>query len=194
MPRFSDYHRTVVGYHGTDRSTALRIVQHLEDYQKSANADDWLGHGIYFWEYAPKQAWAWAEQRRRTRRRRDDIAVLAAMIRLSHCFDLLDPDNLEVLAGFRREYERRERQAGRVPRENFNKSKFLDCSVFQLAYATLEADGSPVDTCRAVFVPSDERLWTRSGLHRHAHIQWCVRNPDCILGTWLVKPAEDARP
>jgi hypothetical protein len=61
MPRFADYHRTVIGYYGTQRSTALRIVQGLESYQWSTNADDWLGHGIYFWEYAPKQAWAWAE-------------------------------------------------------------------------------------------------------------------------------------
>jgi hypothetical protein len=30
MPRFADYHRTVVGYHGTRRSTALRVVQGLE--------------------------------------------------------------------------------------------------------------------------------------------------------------------
>ena len=189
MPRFADYHRTVIGYHGTRRSTALRIVQGLEGYHASANADDWLGHGIYFWEYAPKQAWAWAEQRRRTWSPREDIAVLASMIRLGNCFELLDPDNLEILTRFRREYERRERQDGRVPRENYNKSKYLDCSVFQYAYAAFQAEADPVDTSRAVFVPSGERLWTRSGLHRHAHIQLCVRNTECILGTWLVRPA-----
>jgi hypothetical protein len=65
MPRFADYHRTVIGYHGTRRSIALRIIQGLEEYKRSENADDWLGHGIYFWEYAPKQAWAWADQRRK---------------------------------------------------------------------------------------------------------------------------------
>jgi hypothetical protein len=191
MPRFADYHRTVIGYHGTQRSTALRVVQGLEGYKRSENADDWLGHGIYFWEYAPKQAWAWAEQRRKTWNQGEDVAVLASMIRLGNCFDLLDPDNLEILAGLRREYEGREREEGRVPRENFNKSKYMDCSVFQYAYAAFAAERDPLDTCRAVFVPSDGRLWTRSGVHRHAHIQLCVRNPDCILGTWLVKPAPD---
>jgi hypothetical protein len=100
MPRFADYHRTVVGYHGTRRSTALRVVQGLEGYKRSENSDDWLGHGIYFWD-------------------------------------------------------------------------------------------DPVDTCRAVFVPSSERLWARSGLYKNAHIQLCVRNPDCMLGTWLVKPLKD---
>jgi hypothetical protein len=188
MPRFADYHRTVIAYHGTRRSTALRVVQGLEGYIWSTNADDWLGHGIYFWEYAPKQAWAWADQRRKTWKHGDETAVLASMIRLGNCFDLLDPDHLELLAGYRREYKRRERAVGRVPRENFNRSKYLDCSVFECAYAILETQWDSVDTCRAVFVPSDERLWTRSGLHRHAHIQLCVRNPACILGIRLARP------
>jgi hypothetical protein len=135
MPRFADYHRTVIGYHGTQRSTSLRVVQGLAGYKRSENADDWLGHGIYFWEYAPKQAWSWAEQRRKTWNQGEDVAVLASMIRLGNCFDLLDTDKLEILTGFRRDYEQLERQAGRVARENFNKSKYLDCSVFQLAYA-----------------------------------------------------------
>src|ERR1700730_5185253 len=99
MPRFDDYHRTVVGYHGTRRSNALRIVQDLEGFKRSENTDDWLGHGIYFWEYAPKQAWAWANQRQKNQNWDEEIAVLASMIRLGNCFDLLDPDNLQELAG-----------------------------------------------------------------------------------------------
>jgi hypothetical protein len=191
MPRFADYHRTVVGYHGTRRSTALRVVQGLEGYKRSENPDDWLGHGIYFWEYAPKQAWAWAEQRRRSQAWGEDVAVLAAMIRLGNCFDLLDPDNLEILSRYRRECEEVERRAGRAPKENHSKSKYLDCAVFQLAYAAFDKAKDPVDTCRAVFVPASERLWHRSGVYKNAHIQLCVRNPDSILGTWLEKPLKD---
>ncbi len=107
MPRFADYHRTVVGYHGTQKSTAHRVIQNRESYKRSENSADWLGHGIYFWEYAPKQAWAWADQRRKLQNWGEEVAVLAAMIRLGNCFDLLDPDNLDVLAGFRLEYEHR---------------------------------------------------------------------------------------
>src|SRR5215471_12033578 len=77
MPRFADYHRTVIGYHGTRRSTALRMVQGLEDYRRSENRDDWLGQGIYFWEYAPKQAWAWARQRQTNQKWDDEVAVVA---------------------------------------------------------------------------------------------------------------------
>jgi hypothetical protein len=191
MPRFADYHRTVVGYHGTRRSTALRVVQGLEEYKRSENPDDWLGHGIYFWEYAPKQAWAWAEQRRRSQAWGEEVAVLASMIRLGNCFDLLDPDNLGILSRYRRQYEELERQRGNAPKENHNKSKYLDRAVFQFAYAAFKLSKDPVDTCRAVFVPSSERLWARSGVYKHAHIQLCARNPDCILGTWLVKPLQE---
>jgi hypothetical protein len=47
------------------------------------------------------------------------------------------------------------------------------------------------DYHRTVIGYHGTRLWTRSGVYRHAHIQLCVRNPDCILGTWLVQPIED---
>lgn len=191
MPRFADYHRTVIGYHGTRKSTAHRIVQDFEGFRRSENADDWLGHGIYFWEYAPKQAWAWAKQRSRSQGWGEDVAVLASMIRLGNCFDLLDPDNLEMLSRYRRAYEQIERERGRIPKRNRNKSKYLDCAIFQFAYSAFDLKGNPVDTCRAVFVPSGERLWPSSSVYCHAHIQLCVRNTDCILGTWLVRPISE---
>ena len=42
-----DYHRTIVGYHGTRRATAARLVDG-EPFGPSENDDDWLGHGVYF--------------------------------------------------------------------------------------------------------------------------------------------------
>ena len=147
MPRFADYHRTVVGYHGTRRSTALRVVQGLEGYKRSENSDDWLGHGIYFWEYAPKQAWAWAEQRRRSQAWGEEVAVLASMIRLGNCFDLLDPDNLdEYSRGIVVSTNRWSVKKETSPKENHNKSKYLDCAVFQFAYAAFEVAGKTRST------------------------------------------------
>ena len=64
MAPFDDYHRTVVGYHGTGLMAALRIVNRIEDFRGSQRRDyDWLGRGIYFWEYAPKQALTFATMR-----------------------------------------------------------------------------------------------------------------------------------
>ena len=80
---FFDYHRTVVGYHGTRRATAEALVDG-DPFTASTNDDDWLGHGIYFWEFAPQQAWWWARRRYGD----DEAAVVGAMIDLGRCLDL----------------------------------------------------------------------------------------------------------
>ena len=61
MAKFDDYHRTVIGYHGTGLTAALRIVNRVAGFIWSERDYDWLGGGIYFWEYAPKQALAWSK-------------------------------------------------------------------------------------------------------------------------------------
>lgn len=193
MRRYADYHRTVIGYHGTRRSVAHQIIRNERGFEPSGNDDDWLGHGVYFWEYAPQQAFLWAEQRRRTRGWGEDVAVLASMIRLGFCFDLLDPENVKDVGRYYQGYRRATgKHSGPTP-TNVMSRKRLNCAVFNFAYTYLEEQGTPVDTCRAVFVPTTraDRLWNGSGLNAHAHVQICVRNPDCVLGTWLVKPIED---
>lgn len=189
MPEFADYHRTVIGYHGTRRSVAMEVVQGHRSLDWSRNPGDWLGHGIYFWEYAPKQAWDWAEQIRRRKGWDEPTAVVASMIRLGNCLDLLDPRNVQALG---LEYERYlgiEEDVGRRPSRNVRSDKRLNCDVFTLAYDSFAARGSPVDTCRAVFVPaSRDQLWPASGVNPGAHLQILVRNVESILGTWLVTP------
>ncbi len=193
MPRYADYHRTVIGYHGTMRSTALNIIQGEQDFDPSQNDDDWLGNGIYFWEYAPQQAWLWAAQRKRASGWNDDIAVVGSMIRLGNCFDLLDPANVKEPGILYQLYRKTEIDAGRVLQSNVSSKKWLNCSVFEYTAALLDSEGEPIDTIRAAFVPTTktDRLWKGSGIHPHAHLQICVRNPDCILGTWLVKPIDE---
>lgn len=198
VPEFDDYHRTVIGYHGTKRSTALRIVQGLEAFVPSTNRDDWLGNGVYFWEYGPQQAWSWADRMRRVRVKAnqwdddEEIAVLGSMIRLGHCLDLLDPLNIRVLksqvAGFRADLAVARRP---FPR-NVHAHRYLDCAIFEYTYAWLAEMGRPIDTCRAVYIPtsSKTRIWNGSWIYEGSHIQLCVRNPGCVLGTWLVPPAK----
>ena len=85
------------------------------------------------------------------------------------------------------------KQSGRSIRKNANAKKYLDCASLQYAYAALEEEGIRVQTCRGVYVPSESRgrLWERSWLSRDAHIQLCVRDQSCIIGTWLVEPRTD---
>lgn len=196
--RFDDYHRTIVGYHGTRLSTALGIVNRTRRFRVSQNRDDWLGHGVYFWEYAPQQAYWWAERRRKRQKWDEPIAILGSMIRLGFCFDLLDPYNVTYLREIYDAYRAAEAAAGRAIRENANHYKYLDCAVFQYAYAVVEnSEGqSSVDSARAVYVPTgdEKRIWSRSWISNGAHIQICVRNPSCILGTWLHHPTNLEEP
>lgn len=191
MPKFTDYHRTVIGYHGTRLETARNIVLNESGFVPSANDDDWLGHGVYFWEYAPQQAWAWAKARYPD----EEIAVLGSMIRLSNCFDLLDPDNVAALEVSYQQLENDcEANGIELPR-NYRAKKRRDCAVFEYVYGVNHEANNPIDTCRAVFVPSmtaqKARPWASSGIFHGAHIQLCVRNVQCIQGVWLMKPEED---
>lgn len=176
-----DYHRTVIAFHGTNRVTARRLVAG-QPFEASTNDDDWLGHGIYFWEYAPQQAWWWAE-----RRYGKDAAVVGAMIRLGRCLDLFDPTNIELLSQAHLELNR----GGQPLPKNANKHKRLDCAVFNFLYDRLGQNGFVVDSTRAVFVPMQDakipRLWDRSGVFRGGHIQLCVREPRHILAVWAVR-------
>jgi hypothetical protein len=52
---YLDYHRTVVGYHGTSAKIADALVEGAP-FRESVSVNEWLGSGVYFWEYASKQA------------------------------------------------------------------------------------------------------------------------------------------
>ncbi len=193
MPRYEDYHRTVIGYHGTRLSTARRLVLGEGSFDASQNDDDWLGHGIYFWEYAPQQAWLWAQDRSRKNGWDEEIAVVASMIRLGNCFDLLDPENVKDLGRLYQSFIQFYADSDIPPPTNVRSSKRLNCAVFEESFDLLARTDQEVDTVRAVFVPSgsSDRLWRGSGINAHAHIQVNVRNRACILGTWLIRPDQE---
>ncbi len=111
MARFDDYHGTVVGYHGTGRSAALRLINRIEEFTWSEKDYDWLRRGVYFWEYAPKRALNFAKIRQRQyqrkknqtaedeRRASECLPVVACTIRLGFCLDLTEPENSEAGSG-----------------------------------------------------------------------------------------------
>ena len=124
MARFDDYHRTVVGYHGTGLTAALRIVNRLESFRHSEKDYDWLGGGVYFWEYGPKQALTFAKIRQRQykrktkktqedkRRATEPLAVIACMVRLGFCLDLTEPEKVEYLVEIFKSYKESMELAG----------------------------------------------------------------------------------
>jgi hypothetical protein len=204
VPPFDDTHRTVIGYHGTTLSAALRVVNRLAPFRASDRDYDWLGRGIYFWEYAPRQALKWARVRQRqlakkknktpeeAMRATEPLAVIASMIRLGNCFDLLDPGNVEELRDAFRDYHEAKQLAGETVPSNARQYRKLDCDVFEYTYNVIanSEGGLPVDTSRSVYVPTGgkKRLWQGSWISSDVHIQLCVRNPRNVLGSWLHTP------
>jgi hypothetical protein len=61
--RLLDYQRFVIGYHGCDKEIADRVFMGEGELEYSSNRHDWLGKGIYFWEYGPHRAYEWAQWR-----------------------------------------------------------------------------------------------------------------------------------
>lgn len=181
-----DYDRTVVAFHGTRLATADRLVAG-EPFGKSENDDDWLGHGIYFWEYAPQQAWWWADRKFKAK-----AAVVGALVRLGRCVDLLDPNTAQLLVAAHQDLEHALKRAGQKLKSNANTHKYRDCAVFNYLFAKLAREEIVVESARAVFVPllsgkGLPRLWTRSGIFKGAHIQLSVREPNNILAVWPVR-------
>jgi len=106
------HQRTVIGYHCCDLILAENVLLRREKLNASHNDYDWLGGGIYFWEYGCQRALDWA---RGIAKRRPEIvrtpAVIGAHIHLGVCLDLLDVRFTERLselfplfdAGFRKQ-------------------------------------------------------------------------------------------
>ena len=79
--------RTVIGYHGCSRNNADRIL--VENwFLPSTKTYDWLGEGVYFWEYAPYRALEWAKAK--CAPSGEEPAVIRATIRLGRCLNMLD--------------------------------------------------------------------------------------------------------
>jgi hypothetical protein len=178
---FYDYNRTVVAFHGTSRRTAETLVSGVP-FRQSENEGDWLGHGIYFWENAPQQAWTWAKQRHKS-----EAAVVGALVRLGRCIDLFDPTNTQLLDDAHENYLNHCKEIGRETKSNVNANKYLDCAIWNHLALSLQAVGQGFESARAVFVPqtanAKQRLWARSGVLRNAHIQVCIRQPKNILAS-----------
>jgi hypothetical protein len=185
---FSDYHRTVIGFHGTDMASAERLVAG-EDFEPSDEDDEWFGKGIYFWEHAFKQAWWWA----RRHKRHKHPSVIGAVIRLGNCFDLIDPGNVDVLRDFYEAMVGEMDAAGIEKPLNVHTQRRLDCALFNYVYGWCEQAQQPLDTARAVYIPTSpvKRVIPGSWISEETHIQVGVRNPRSILAIWHVR--EDGR-
>jgi hypothetical protein len=169
------YSRIVFGFHGTDPALALRLVTGevpLSNWNPSTNEYDWLGHGIYFWEYAPERALTWANRG----------GVVGAIIDLGICMDFTDVRYTNLLSDAYSRFAadcRRRRKA--LPR-NRGKRRELDCAVINYATRQFRREtGLEIQTVRGAFLEGDP-VFPGCGLLRETHIQIAVRDRSCIIG------------
>jgi len=180
------YDRVVLAYHGCDAAVAERLLAG-EPFRKSENDYDWLGAGVYFWEYGADRALRFAHDQQR-RGKVAEPAVIGALVQLGNCFDLMDTAYAGDLASAFREYRSFAEQDGRkLPRNAGStpdkKLRRLNCSVLNYYLESVEAYGVRFDTVRGGFVEG-ECAFPGSGIFRESHIQIAVRNPACILGVF----------
>ncbi len=77
------YDRTIIAYRGCEAEIADRLLRG-EPFQKSQNDYDWLGEGIYFWEYGADRALKFAIDQQR-RGKVEVPAIVGALLQLGHC-------------------------------------------------------------------------------------------------------------
>ena len=177
MDRFT---RIVLGYHGCEPAFAdalLRGDVALDGWEPSANPYDWLGHGIYFWEFAPERAKSWGGKG----------GIVGAVIQLGTCLDFTDVGYTALLSVAYERVKKKQRQLGKPLPKNRGKRRDLDCLVINNLVAwTEEEEHVHFQTVRCPFLEG-EPAFPGSAIYHESHIQIAVRDKACILG--LFRPA-----
>ncbi len=192
-------------FHGTDAQTARKILAGDTQFNPSDNDYDWLGQGIYFWEYSPRRAYQFATEKFRWERRSAKVSVVGAIIDPGHCFNLLEASALDYL---KVGYETLVKERGGVdflPKNGDKKEhwkRHLDCAVVNMVHQMREITETadwvkqnpgrpslpPYDTVRGAFWEGGP-IYPGARIEKKTHIQVCVRNPECIKGYF--KPIEE---
>lgn len=172
----------VIAYHGCHQETARYILQ-PNPFVLSSNAYDWLGEGIYFWEYGPQRAWEWAQTKFGA-----EAAVLQARIPLGHCLNLLDTGYFQgVQMAYREMAESYQQEGRKLPSNRADKRHFLDRAVIdEFCEVWVQSGGAPYQTVRGCF-PEGEPVYPGSRILRETHIQIAVRDITCISEVELVE-------
>jgi hypothetical protein len=173
MDRFS---RIVLGYHGCEVAFAEALIRcevRVEDWQPSQNRYDWLGHGIYFWEFAPHRARVWGGKG----------GVVGAVIQLGVCLDLTDIHYTNLLRTEYRLVRRQRREQGLPMPKNKGKRRDLDCLVINGFVKDAERKDVTFQTVRCPFLEG-KPAFAGSGIRRESHIQITVRDQAAIVGVF----------
>ena len=186
----------IFGFHGCDESVAIEVVNSKTTLKDSNNSYDWLGHGIYFWENSPSRALAFAEHLAANPGKAvkpiTKPAVLGAIIDLGFCLDLVDYENLKLLASSFEVFKSAWENEGKTLPDNRIAGedkdlllRELDCAIIETLHNIRQKEELEYfDSVRGVFFEGKD-LYPNAGLKEKNHIQLCIRSPNCIKGYFL---------
>lgn len=174
-----------IGFHGCDRSVFENVIIKGNSLKKSVNDYDWLGHGIYFWEYNHERALEWAKNSPKIK----NPAVIGAVIDLGYCLNLTDNSCINLLKkGYELLKLRCEEGNIELPENKISKKtsdillRNLDCAVIQQIHDYNDAvKNPPFDSVRGIF-EEGEPPYKGAAFREKTHVQLCIINPNCIKG------------
>ena len=175
-PTLDAFARTVLGYHGCRPDFAEALIRGevpVAAWAPSQNDWDWLGHGIYFWEYAPERARDWMGAG----------GVVGAIIQLGNCLDFTDVTATRLLQRQYQDEAAKYRQSGHALPVNRGLRGDLDCLMINQMVASLEQLGQPIETLRSPFLEGHP-VYPGSRIRLESHVQLVVRTHRNILGVF----------
>ncbi len=182
----------ILGYHGTTRAVVDGVLAGDTKLEASANAHDWLGSGIYFWQDSPARAVDWAREHA-SRRASDEPAIVGAVIQPGNTLAVTDFGNRAELRDAYDAMAEICRTHGMPLPENRAKAhgvtmnRLLDCAVIETVHRTRKMIDLPgYDTVTGVFEEGD-MAFPGAGFKEKTHHQIAVRNPAAILGYFRVR-------
>ncbi len=178
----------VLGYHGCDRSIGESLLAGKDVLQRSENAYDWLGPGIYFWEANPQRAFEFATEKRGRAEGIKRPFVIGAVIDLGLCLDLTTKDSLEDLKTAHTSLMATIIADGGPAPVNgpISWMRYLDCAVIRRLHEIIEDSGSlPIDSVRGIFQEGNP-VYPGSAFLEKTHVQIAVMNLACIKAVFRV--------
>ena len=177
-----DNFATLIGYHGCERSLAMKVLLGEEELNPSTNDYDWLGEGIYFWANDAQRALQWAKTKK-------EPFVLGAVI---CCSNILDFTTQEARIATKKSYDSLYEiyEGNNIPLPKNKpvgkgdidlKNRKLDCLVMNHLQKT-----SPFDAFIAPFWEG-KAIYDGAMFKESTHIQIAVKNPKSILGYFISK-------
>lgn len=176
----------------------LGVINGRIQLRASNNLWDWLGEGIYFWEYNPLRALEYAiEIANKKQFNRTPIRtpfVIGCIINLGNCLNLVEHESLSILTdayfGLKEIYE----SAGKILPNNNKNNRKLDSAVFKHLHKSRKDNfESPFDTIRCAFTEG-EPIYPGANFTTRLHIEVCVLNRNLIQGYYLPLPIEKYNP